>query len=149
MKREATDRVKAADVVTKEWGGGNPARVPDWVMILAETVDAQGVRKTAERVGYSHSVISRVLNGKYDGDMERVAEIVKGAMLGATVMCPVSGEIARDVCLDNQRRGPPFTSSLRARLYRACRDGCPHFRGSKQSPPGDRPMSKPAVKSHK
>lgn len=125
------DKVPAVEIVIKEWGGGDAARVPDWVMILAETVDLKGTRKTAERIGYSASVISRVINGKYDGNMERVAGIVRGAMLGETVMCPVSGEIARDVCLDNQKRGKPFTSSLRARLYRACRDGCPHYRGNK------------------
>lgn len=127
----AADKRTAVETVIKEWGGGDAARVPDWVMILAETVDVKGTRQTAARIGYSHSVISRVMSGKYDGDMERVAGIVRGAMLGETVSCPVVGGIARDVCLDNQKRGKPFTSSLRARLYRACRDGCPHYRGGK------------------
>ncbi|MEQ1673200.1 MAG: transcriptional regulator, partial [Hyphomicrobium sp.] len=97
------DRVVA--VATKEWGGGDATRVPDWVLVLAETCDAQSLRKVADRLGYSASVLSRVLNGKYDGDIERVAEKVRGALLGQTVMCPVVDEIARDRCLDNQKHG--------------------------------------------
>ena len=123
------DRVVA--VATKEWGNGDAARVPDWVMVLAETCDAQSLRKVADRLGYSASVLSRVLNGKYDGDLERVADKVRGALMGEKVMCPVVDEIARDQCLDHQRHGPPFTSSMRAKLYRACRNGCPHYRGTK------------------
>lgn len=123
--------VPAIDIVTEVWGGGLPARVPDWVMILAETCDATSRAKVAARLGYSPGVVSQVLNGSYKGDLARVEGVVRGALLAETVMCPVVDEIARDVCLENQKRTPPFTSAMRARLYRACRGGCPHYRGSK------------------
>lgn len=128
-KQSAAHVVPAVTIATEAWGGGDAARVPDWVMIMAETCDASSRAKVASRLGYSPGVVSQVLNGTYRGDLNRVAGVIRGALLAETVMCPVVDEIARDVCLENQKRTPPFTSAMRARLYRACRDGCPHYRG--------------------
>lgn len=123
--------VPAVNVAVEAWGQGQASSVPDWVMSLAEACDASSRSKVAARLGYSAGVVSQVLNGTYKGDLGRVEGVVKGALLAQTVMCPVVDEIARDVCLDNQKRTPPFTSAMRARLYRACRGGCPHYRGQK------------------
>lgn len=122
-----THVVPAMNVAANEWGDGDALKVPDWIMVLAESCDASSRAKVAARLGYSAGVVSQVLNNTYKGDLGRVEGVVRGALLAEKVMCPVVDEISRDVCLENQKRNPPFTSAMRARLYRACRDGCPHF----------------------
>ncbi|UFZ05478.1 transcriptional regulator [Bradyrhizobium ontarionense] len=111
------------------WGDA----LPDWVQALAEEADRTNARRVAERIGYSNAVVSYVIANKYPGDVERVAEKVRGALLGAKVMCPVMGEMDRDYCLDQQKIGDTGASSVRARLYRHCRglggvEKCPNSR---------------------
>jgi hypothetical protein len=118
---------KAADA----WGD-----VPDWIAALAAVADRDGLRGAEKRVGYSASAISTVINGRYAGDMNRVEETVRGALLGHVVNCPILGEIGRDQCLGWQKKPFAATSSVRAAVYRACRAGCPH---SAIKPEGQRP----------
>lgn len=106
------------------WG----AALPDWVLALAEEATATSGTLAAERIGYSPAVVTHVIRNHYTGDMERVAGKVRGALMGATVICPVLGEIRRDRCLDEQRKPFAGTSSIRSRLYHACRAGCPNSR---------------------
>ena len=105
---------------------------PSWVVVLAEEADRTSLREVGDRLGYSNAVISYVLSNKYTGDIERVEQKVRGALLGATVMCPVFGEFGRDRCLDEQQKGNTFTSESRGRCYRTCRGigvpKCPHSR---------------------
>lgn len=106
------------------WGGD----IPDYVLIVAEEANRSSISAVAKRVGYSAAVISEVIGNKYRGDMDRVVGTIRGALMGVTVSCPVLGDVGRNRCLDEQRRPYSPTSSLRARLYRACRGGCPHAR---------------------
>lgn len=108
---------KAADA----WG-----MPPDWVAELATLADREGLRGVEKRVGYSASAISTVINNRYRGDMARVEETVRGALMGHVVSCPVLGELGRDQCLTWQKKPFAATSSVRAAVYRACRAGCPH-----------------------
>lgn len=103
---------------------GDP--LPDWIGELAKLADAEGLAGAASRIGYSRSAISNVLAGKYPGDLGRIKEMVRGALMSATVTCPVLGEIGRDRCLIEQREPFRATSAFRAQLYHACRGGCPH-----------------------
>lgn len=100
----------------------------DWLDVLRGHCDASTQRKVAERLGYSTSVISQVLNGKYLGDLSAVRTKVEGVFMGLVVDCPVVGELPRDRCLDYQRREFAATNHLRVQLARAC-PGCRHFRG--------------------
>ncbi|KQZ14336.1 transcriptional regulator [Mesorhizobium sp. Root554] len=100
--------------------------VPDWVAELAACADREGLRGAEKRVGYSASALSTVINNRYPGDVARVEEKVRGALMGATVTCPALGEIGRDACLDWQKKPFAATSSIRAAVYRACRAGCRH-----------------------
>lgn len=104
------------------WG----AEPPDWVLALAEQCAATNQKQAAKRIGLSDGLVSQVLGNKYPGDVARVAEKVRGALMGVTVTCPVLGDIGRDRCLDEQKKTFTGTSSVRSRLYRACRSGCPH-----------------------
>ncbi len=106
------------------WGGAPP----DWVVELALEANRTNSAKTAKRIGYSGAVVSHVLANAYPGDIARVEAKVRGALMSATVSCPVVGEIGLDRCLDEQKMGNTGASSIRARLYRACRGGCPHSR---------------------
>jgi hypothetical protein len=106
------------------WG----AALPDWVRELAEEAMRNSATAVARRIGYSPAVISHVLAATYPGDLARVEAKVRGALMGATVVCPVLGEIGRDRCLDEQKMPFSAASSIRSKLYRACRSGCPHSR---------------------
>jgi hypothetical protein len=104
------------------------ANLPDWVLVLAEEADRTTGAAAAARIGYSAAVVSSVIVRSYRGDLGRVEAKVRGALMGDTVDCDVLGEITRDRCLDEQKKGFASTSSVRARLYRACRGDCPHTR---------------------
>jgi hypothetical protein len=120
-KKSQTDFVAKARAA---WGDA----LPDWVLALAEEVNATMGRTAAKRIGLSPALVSYVISNNYPGDMERVEQKVRGALMGLVVACPVLGEIGRDRCLDEQKKNFAGTSSIRARLFKACRGGCPHSR---------------------
>mgnify|MGYP001773429957 CR=1 FL=1 len=103
----------------------------DWLDTLRAEVAKASLRRVAEKLrggnGYpSETLLSQVLNGKYKGQTERLQRLVEGYFHGASVACPVLGEITRDRC-DHQQRLPfAATNPTRVALYRACRGGCPH-----------------------
>lgn len=104
------------------WG-----ETPDWVAELAQLADREGLAKAGARIGYSASVVSQAINNRYAmGDLGRVEEAVRGALMGLEVECPVLGPIGRNHCLDEQKQPFRATSRHRAQLYHACRGGCPH-----------------------
>lgn len=102
--------------------------VPPEVIAMAQAAQATTARAVAEKLGYSPAVFSHVLRNNYTGDMARVFEKIRGALMGETVECPVLGDLPRHTCLNNQRRGFAATSSTRARLYHAC-PKCPNRLG--------------------
>lgn len=99
---------------------------PDWVKRLAREADDTGQPATAKRIDYSVSTVSQIISNSYRGDLPRVEEMVRGALMSATVECPVLGEIGRNRCLREQDEPFRATSAYRAQLYHACRSGCPH-----------------------
>jgi len=109
--------------------------VPDWIAALADYATTFSAVLAAEKIGYSPPVVSSVFSKTYKGNLAVVEGKVRGALMGATVICPVLGEIGRDQCLDEQKKPFFATSSIRAKVYRACRSGCPH---SRIKPEGDR-----------
>lgn len=119
MKQKVDFLAKAREA----WGAP-----PDWIVELAQECNRTTAAKAAKRIGYSSAVISHVLARRYPGDIDRVAAKVRGALMGETVACPIVGEIGRDRCLNEQRMDNTGASSIRAKLYRACRGGCPHSR---------------------
>jgi hypothetical protein len=106
------------------WG----APPPDWIAELAGLADREGLAGAAGRIRYSRSAVSTIIAGKYAGDMDRVEQMVRGALMAAEVECPVLGAIGRDRCLTEQKQPWRATSAIRVRLYHACRSGCPHAR---------------------
>lgn len=128
MKRGPKPGLKTkTDFVAKARAAYGDA-LPDWVEELAVEATNTSAVTAAAKIGYSASLLSHVFSNKYTGDITRVEAKVRGALMGATVMCPILGEIGRDRCLDEQKMPRSATSSLRSKLYRACRSGCPHSR---------------------
>ncbi|RJF70900.1 transcriptional regulator [Rhodopseudomonas palustris] len=118
----ASKRIDFVANTAAAWGDA----LPDWVAELAREATRTTATRTARRIGYSPAVLSAVFAAKYQGNMKTVEARVRGALMGLTVDCPVVGEIGRDRCLDQQRMGNTGASSIRARLYRACRGDCQH-----------------------
>ncbi|MBF0139818.1 MAG: hypothetical protein HQL74_06010 [Magnetococcales bacterium] len=50
--------------------------LPDWILKLAERCDEEGQGRVATQIGYSKSVISQVLSGKYTGRIDWVEQAV-------------------------------------------------------------------------
>lgn len=102
--------------------------LPPEVQALAEYADSRSGGEAARAIGYSPGLVSHLIAKKYPGDLPTVFERIRGALMGATVQCPVLGELGRDQCLIVQRRPFAATTAVRAQVYRACRTGCPHSR---------------------
>lgn len=105
---------------------------PDWVVVLAEECDRTSQNLVASRLDYSAAVVSSVLRNRYQGDLAAVETAVMGAFKGRVVACPVLGEIPAVDCLSHQRRSYTPSNPAYVRLFRACRNRCPHQRGPHQ-----------------
>ncbi|WP_020179678.1 hypothetical protein [Methylopila sp. M107] len=119
MRRGPKAGAAAIDYVAKArdaWRGA----APDWILALAAEASRSSGKAVADRLGYSSSVISTALANAYPGDLGRLEEIVRGALMGASVDCPELGEIGRDQCLREQREPFRATSAFRVRLFHAC-----------------------------
>lgn len=113
-------------IACASWGN----TLPDWIAELARFASSTSGATAAKRIGYSQAVISHVVRASYAGDMRRVEDKVRGALMGMKVTCPVVGEIGRDRCLDEQKKPRSATSSIRSKLWRNCHGQgaplCPH-----------------------
>ncbi len=105
----------------------------DWLDTLRAECARTSQARVAAAIGYSPAVVNQVLKGVYPGDLTAVEKAVRGAFMGATVTCPILGEIASNRCLEEQRRDFAATNPQRVMLYRACRGGCKHSRITERS----------------
>lgn len=89
--------------------------------LCATTTQAQ----VARRLDVSEASVSGALKGRYIGNVDRLAERIRGELLNATVCCPVLGAITTRICQDEREK--PFHSAnpVRVRLWRECQH-CPH-----------------------
>lgn len=98
----------------------------DWLEVLRDHCTKSSQSKVAQRLGYSSSLICQVLKGKYLGDLKGVEIKVRAVLIGERVECPVLGDTAKTVCLEEQSKAFAATSHLRVQLWIACRSDCPH-----------------------
>jgi len=108
----------------ESWG----ETLPDWVAVLAEHCDIKSQAAIAADVGYSTTAVSQVVTNKYPGDYGAVKKAVEGALMGQRINCPVLGPMRGNRCLEHQKTPYSNANSLRVKLYKACRSGCPHSR---------------------
>lgn len=106
------------EIAQGAWG---PA-IPDWVARLASECEATSQNAVAKRLGRSASLISTVLRAKYPGDMTAVEDIVRGALMSATIQCPVLGDLPTHICRLWRDRAKDFAghNALRVTMFRAC-----------------------------
>ena len=109
--------MSAVAAAAEAWGDA----MPDWVRTLAEACDRRSQAAVARDLGYSAAVVNRVLKAAYAGRYDTVEKAVTGALMAATVQCPVLGDLPSHQCLEIQRRPFAATNAQRVRLYRACR----------------------------
>lgn len=105
-----------------------PGEPPAFVVALAEEATRASLAGAAKKIGYTGGLVSNIIANKYPAGTERIEAKVRGALMNETVTCPILGEIGRDHCLDEQAKPRMATSSIRSKLYRACRNGCRHSR---------------------
>lgn len=100
----------------------------DWLDALKAECAKSSQAKVAKELGYSAATISLVLKGKYAGDLKTVERKFKGCFLNASLICPVMGEMSVDKCVCYRRMKFSAVNPQRIALYKACRNGCPHFK---------------------
>jgi len=103
-------------------------REPDWIRALRAEVAKRGLRDTADLLGRSKSAVSAVLNGTYKANTKLIEDRVRGELMNKRIECPVLGEISPAACQDWQEKPFAATNPERVAVYRACRNGCRHFR---------------------
>lgn len=106
-----------------------PARAlpDDALQALRAACEAKGSNqaKVAARLKVSDATISSALRGKYIGNVERLAERIRGELLNTVVACPVLGEISARICQDEREKPFSAHNSQAVRLWRTCRS-CPN-----------------------
>lgn len=79
----------------------------------------------AKRLGVSDAAVSGALKGRYIGNVERLAERIRGELLNAKVTCPELGAITTRICQDEREKPFHTANPLRVRIWRACQT-CPN-----------------------
>jgi predicted transcriptional regulator len=87
----------------------------------------------ARRLGVSEGTISNALKGRYIGNVDALAERIRGELLNQTVACPILGEITTRICQDERKKPFHTANPMRVQLWRACKT-CPHNPATKGEP---------------
>lgn len=115
-----------------------------WIEVLREACAKRSQVAVARQLGYSAPVVNQVLLGTYAGALDRVQAAVEGALMNASVDCPVLGDISRAACIAWQRKPFTPTNPLNVRMYAACR-ACPHSFLPQSAPDITQAAAQPAV----
>jgi len=100
---------------------------PAWLRTLQKECNRKSQAIVARELGVSPAVINQALKSTYKGRVNRIKSLVEGRYMGATVECPVIGEIPLDRCMDFQTRRNQFaaTNPIRVQLHMTC-PACPN-----------------------
>jgi predicted transcriptional regulator len=114
-----------------------PAAKPlpvDALEALQKLCGATTQAAAARRLGVSDAAVSGALKGRYIGNVERLAERIRGELLNAVVECPVLGSITARICQDEREKPFHTANPMRVQIWRACKS-CPNnpsnFKGGK------------------
>ncbi len=111
-----SNRAKAREA----WGED----VPPWILVLAAQCDERSQKAVADKIGISGGQISRIINGKYNGNYSEAALAVRSHLSGETVSCPAIGEIPLSSCIRGRRHTGPAQTFLQ-RVYASSCPICP------------------------
>lgn len=96
----------------------------DWKALLRKCCEDSSQRAVSAKLGYSAATISLVLKGVYKGDVSAVEKAVLNKLTHSHIACPVLGSISPSECSTQQSKPFSSSSSMRVRLFKACRK-CP------------------------
>lgn len=100
------------------------------LQVLKDRIDSTSFSHVARELGVSITLVNQVYHGKYASKSSPILErAVRTRYMLETVECPVLQTIGLGLCHQSQRIRPHAANPMRQRIYRACRDGCPHFLG--------------------
>lgn len=104
--------------------------MPDWIAMLAGACAASSQNQVAKRLGVSATLISNVLSAKYNGDLERIEDLVRGAYGRKVVDCPALGELPADRCRYWRGKAAKLNpaNAQNVTMFRAC-NRCPLHKG--------------------
>ncbi|HRD68226.1 MAG TPA: XRE family transcriptional regulator [Candidatus Competibacter sp.] len=107
---------------------------PDWLEALRDACAESSQAAVARRLGVSPAMVNQAIKGLYKGDLDRLQGLVEGVLLRQFVDCPAAEDMPKHRCLEHQARPrqSAFVNPLFAKLYRACRSGCPHSKLPKE-----------------
>ena len=105
------------------WG----TEMPPWVRTLAIACEGASLRQAAARLDVSPAMVSLAINNKRR-DLSFIKDRVEQHLMTIQFSCPVLGVISINRCLQEQARPFSGANPLRVQLYRACRNGCPHYK---------------------
>ena len=97
----------------------------DWLEALKAECARTSQNKTAQKLGVSGATVNQILAGKYQGNVQNIAEIVRNHLVRSEVECPLLGTISGTDCANNAGMKFKGTNSFRARLFRTCKN-CVH-----------------------
>lgn len=111
-------------------GEGWGAALPEWVERLALACDAEGLNRVAARLEVSPALVSLAVRNLHHGGYGYIEGRVREVLLAAALSCPVLGRISVAQCREEQRKPFMGVNPLAVAVYRACRGGCEHYKGS-------------------
>lgn len=100
---------------------------PRWLELLRQEAARTSIGRAALRVGYSRPAISQALDGKYPGNLVKMAEKVLAALeLPMAVACPyLQLNLPVAMCRDFSTKRAPLHNPVSMIHWRACRK-CEH-----------------------
>jgi hypothetical protein len=112
------------ETAREAWG----TELPDWVLRLAEECGRTSQNAVAKRLGRSGAMVSQIIRRNYKARLDNIEELVRGALMNGTHVCPARGEIPMDECQQWRARARNFSghNMQQVRMYRACTK-CPRF----------------------
>lgn len=96
----------------------------DWLQALGDAVERSSQSRVGERIGYSASTVSLVLNGRYKGDLRAVEAAVRAQLMLETVDCPALGLARRSIC--GEMTNPNLPPSGMSRMVQQFCASCQH-----------------------
>lgn len=104
-----------------------------WIQVLKAECDKSSQSKVAGLLRKSSgdnfpspTVINQVIKDKYPGRTDRLKALVEGVYMEGKVTCPIMGDMSSDRCVEIQSRDFAPVNHQWVKLYKACRNGCPH-----------------------
>ena len=105
----------------------------DAMAALMALKDKSSQADIGRRLGVSGASLSNAISGKYIGNVDRLAERIRGELLNQTVPCPILGAVTTRICQDERAKPFAATSPQRVLLWRTCKT-CLHNPTAKGAP---------------